>query len=406
MSSEPNQVYYCTKCQIETSLAKVCPKCHRKTTLQPVGAQNKIGGPRRKAGTPRGAVAGAAAAWRWWWLGGGVIALLLVGGGIWWVLEGRGSTPSKRSTQKPSSGHPFGPMATAGSSRVFGARPKGLRVAPPPPPRICGTGYRIRIEYRFPSDAGSAKARGAMAPRARPSPKRRRQRPERIAHRHDFLVTRQAKRLAYVPLEFEIRATVNGRTGTGLRLGRQGGLLPDPRTRRLRRLGPNDALEPGLRISDVIGRAQARLAPDPAGGLRIVGQRLSNRLVTGWVRTGIGLATFLLPRPPKPKARTFTDTRLPPKGLFAGVTALVRRFRRTPAPKGKPGQIVYQVDSPRVAMRRAQATVRVAGEVKAAPGEVLPRSARLTLTGLPGKKGGATAATIQLDNTGRRCNDK
>ena len=79
-------VYYCTQCQIETRLQKVCPKCHRRTTLVPVGAPKES---RQRAqmapSTPatrhrrlRLVIIATASA--------GVIGLSVLG---WWLLRGQ-----------------------------------------------------------------------------------------------------------------------------------------------------------------------------------------------------------------------------------------------------------------------------------------------------------------------------
>jgi len=252
------------------------------------------------------------------------------------------------------------------------------------------------------------KKKPGPAGKSSPRPAARPKGPEAVQHEHTFLLAQRRGHQTYVPLAFEIRITLGGRQVTALRLDHTGGLLPDRRTRRPRRLGYHDLLQPGLRISDLIGRVQADLAPRAGGGLKISRQRLQNRLVSQWLQTGLGLANFLHPRPPKPGARVFEDLRLPPDGLSIGTKSLVRRFRLGP-PK-KPGTtaalIHYRVDAPALSMRRAKSTTPVLGQVSLAPGEALPRKAELRLDRLPRKGGGTQQVTLRLDHLGQRCNDR
>lgn len=422
-ADNPDKVFYCTQCHIETTLAKVCPKCHRKTTLRPRthSIESPAGARRRPSSDQTPAVASAlGGSRRWIWILGGAAATVVVIGLAWWGLSrGRRDKPHK-ATQKVT--HSFG-SNTADPSRVFGAPRPGARVAPPPPPRICGVAYGASIRHQFHRPPKSAKGKaskpgkagmagkagmtGKPGPRKRPRPKPKG--PEAEEHLHAFLIAQRRGRQIYVPLAFEIRLTMGGRKVTALRLDRKGGILPDRRTRRQRRLGYHDSLSPGLRVSDLIGRALADVAPDPAGGLKVTRRRLKNRLVSMFLQTGLGLATFLRPRPPKPGTRVFEDRRLPPGTVTRGLKTLVRRFRLEP--KKSPGaagkQITYRVDAPALSRRRAKSTTPVRGHVSWVPGEPLPRSAELVLEKLPPRKGGGTqTVTLKLDHLGKRCNDK
>ncbi|MFH2005662.1 MAG: hypothetical protein ABI333_03635 [bacterium] len=406
-ASDQDRVYYCTQCRIETPFATVCPKCHRKGTLQPRGPGDGMpGSPRRRSSAALSSV-GPQRVRKWWIAGAGaalaLLALLTLG---WWLL-GRG--PSGR----PPSETRAGKQVSTAPPRVFGAQPKGIRTPPPPAPRLCGQGYHVSVTYRFTPrpPAPGPRPRPMSSRAAKPGPPRKntagQKHPELMEHHHSFLIARGLTgRLSYVPLELKVQITVDGKTGTGLAIGRNGGLLPDPRTRRLRRLGFHDNLQPGLRISDLIGRAQADVTPAARGGLVVARQRHRNRLVTSWVRTGIELATFLHPQPAK-DAPVFTDTRIPPQGVLPGLKALVRRFRRQAPAKPAPpaGMVTYRVDSPQGAMRRAKSTTPVTGEVVLHAGEPLPSKAVLTIDGVP-ERGGTQKVTIRLEHTGKRCSDE
>ncbi len=417
-SDSTDKSYYCTQCHIETTLSPVCPKCHRKTTLRPRGqSSGSEGGQRRRASSTQLQAVGGGP--RWLWYLGGLLAAGAVIGLVWWVLARPRRDPAKKKKTSPAATRSFGPPAMT-SDRVFGAPRPGSKVAPPPPPRICGTSYRVTIHYRFPRTAAPASMKPGMKPASKSSmkpssktgkkaPARARPKgPESVEHTHLFLLAKQRGRRTYVPLAFEIRVTAKGRTFTGLKLDRNGGLLPDRRTRRPRRLGYHDSLQPGLRISDLIGRVQADLATDPAGGLKITRQRLKNRLVSQWLQTGIGLAGFLQPRPPKKGARLFEDRRLPPGGIIPGLKVLVRRFRLLPPTKkvAKPAQTTYRVDAPVLTMRRAKSTTPVKGQVTLVGSEALPRKAELTLEKIPRKGGGTQTVTLRLVHLGQRCNDR
>jgi len=423
-SDSPDKTYYCTQCQIETTMGKVCPKCHRKTTLrrrdQPI--DNREGGGRREVSSA--SVAAHRGPARWVWVLGGAAATAALLGAIWWAFA-RGPNRQASPRTATSAARESGSASPETSSRVFGAPRPGARVAPPGPPKICGQAYRASIHYRFapsskpttgkatraPKPRKAAKAGRTPKPRTsprRPAPPPSRKGPETLQQRHTFLVARRRGGRIYVPLAFEIRVTLGGRTVTALKLDRSGGILPDRRTRRPRRLGYHDSLQPGLRVSDLIGRVQADLVPEPRGGLRITRQRLRNRMVSQWLQVGLGLASFLHPRAPKAGARAFEDRRLPPGGIAEGLKSLVRRFRRRRAKKpGAAGaSVTYDVDSPRLSMRRAKSTTPARGQVSLAPGDPLPRKAELRLDHLPRKGGGTQTITLRLDHLGPRCNDK
>lgn len=405
----PDKTYYCTKCRIETSLARVCPKCHRKTTLRTreQSSDDHRGTRRRASATATGTP--ATAPWpRWVWPVGGAAAAAALVALIWWGVAhwGRQTGPQKTDTKPPGS---RGPAAAMTSSRVFGAPRPGRRLAPQGPPRICGMAYRVSILSRFAAPPDPAKKKGTGPTPKRAAPRPQPKGPDALEHRHSFLVAKSRGRMTYVPLAFEVRITFQGRTVTALKMDRTGGLIPDRRNpRQPRRLGYHDSLQPGLRISDLIGRVGADLSLAPRGGLKVTGQRLKNRLVSQWLQTAIDLTRFLHPRSPTQGARIFEDRRLPPGVVATGLKNLVRRFRLQPAKK--PGStdalITYGVDAPPRSMRRAHSTTPVKGQVVLSPAEPLPRKAELRLDNVSRKGGGTQTITVRLDSVGQRCNDK
>jgi hypothetical protein len=269
--------------------------------------------------------------------------------------------------------------------------------------------YRVSILSRFAAAPVPAKKPGTGPAPKRAAPRPQPKGPDALEHRHSFLVAKSRGRLTYVPLAFEVRITFQGRTVTGLKLDRTGGLVPDRKNpRQPRRLGYHDSLQPGLRISDLIGRVGADLSIDPRGGLKVTRQRLKNRLVSQWLQTAIDLTRFLHPRPPTKGARIFEDRRLPPGVVAAQLKNLVRRFRLQPAKK--PGTadalITYGVDAPARSMRRAHSLTPVQGQVVLSPAEPLPRKAELRLDKVRRKGGGTQTITLRLDSMGRRCNNK
>lgn len=408
-----DKTYYCTQCHIETTLARVCPKCHRKTTLRPRGqSSGEAGRPRRRASSAQVATVGGSRSWLW--LAGGGLAALALGSLIWWSLTRRSDNAPPKGTHAVAT-PPHTPAASG--NRVFGAPRPGRRLAPPPPPRICGTAYRATLRFRF--DAPKAAPKPALkktaskaaqkSARPRPAPPTGRKGPEALEHRQTFLLARRSGGWTWAVLSYEVRITLGGRTLTGLKLDRTGGVLPDPRTRRPRRLGFHDTLQPGLRVSDLIGRGHADLVAAAAGGVKVKTLRLRNQLVAQWLTSSIGLADFLRPRPPKANARVFEDRRLPNPGLTAGhkLEALVRRFRLQPTQQPAPaGAVTYLVDAPALTRRRAKSTTPVQGKITLIPAEPLPRVAELVLGKLPRKGGGTQTVTLSLSHLGKRCNDK
>ncbi len=393
-ADRPDKTYYCTQCRIETSLARVCPKCHRKTTLRLRDqSPDTTGGARRRA-----SVTGATTAnpWpHWVWLLGGAVATAALVAGIWWGFAHWRHRPTGKTTGAAKTGT-LSPAATGDTDRIFGAPSPGTRVAPQGPPRICGAAYRVSVHYRFATEPPKAKA----------LPKAKKPVPQALEHLHSFLVNKRRDKWTWVPMAYEVKITVDGHTVTGLKLDHTGGYLPDRRSRRPRRLGYHDSLQPGLRISDLIGRIGADLLPDPRGGLKVTRQRLKNPLVSQWLQTSIHLTRFLHPHPPGKGARVFEDRRLPPTTLIPGLKNLVRRFRLQPGKKPGTAQTAttYRIDAPARVMRRAHSSTPVQGQVVVAPGEPLPKKAMLRLDKVPRKGGGTQTVTLRLDHLGRRCN--
>ncbi len=96
-ADHPDTTYYCTQCRIETSLARVCPKCHRKTTLRQENQHSGgTGGVRRR--TSANEESGAPPRPLWLWLLGGAMATAALVAVVWWGIARWRDSPVPKLT--------------------------------------------------------------------------------------------------------------------------------------------------------------------------------------------------------------------------------------------------------------------------------------------------------------------
>jgi hypothetical protein len=388
MSSSDRVTSYCTVCRVEVPHGAVCPRCHRKATLVPQGtaaANPANAGDRRAARSSASLPVAGQRRPRWpglVLLGGLVVAGIAIAVASW-----------PRTPRDAPTG-PAGPAAPAEAPRVFGADPPRARPPVPPAPRRCGARLRLSVTSRFQAEAPSAMAAPPAADAG--AAKVAGPRPTALTRTSDVILSPEpGGGLAVIPLSLTQEVVVEGRTVPVVKLDRTGADLPDPRTRKRVRRGPDDLLAPGLRLAELVGRVQAVLGDDADGGLRVLRYAHESPLVKAWVGEDATILDFLRPRPPRPDAATFEDRRpLPAQGTGAA-TPLVRRFRRASTP-GEPER--FEIDSPRGAIPEAKGAITL-------DRNRLPAEGSLILTPVQQPDGRTGSVTYRIESPGEGCTE-
>ncbi|MDX9999810.1 MAG: hypothetical protein RBU30_00800 [Polyangia bacterium] len=441
-------VYFCTHCQVETALARVCPRCHRRGTLVPREPGAEASGVAARAKASARGPESAPRQGKGWnrrdpggrlrrygpWLGLGALGVVLGLGALYFAFGSRGDPGERGGGAGQESPPPRASSSSPDAGRHFGASRPGQAPPPAQAPRRCGEKLELRVEVLFVEDQNAspppasgetmAPSSSSRSPAARPtSPPAARPgappQPEASVTLHRFLLAGALPKLEWVLLEVKQSIRIGGKEVPFLQLGPEGAILLDPRKRKLVRHGPEESFAPGLRPSDLVGQPLALLGRAPSGVLVMERGLRSEPLAQNLVGDPLSLVAWLtpeLPAPATPRPRRLVDSRPMPKGLLPSLSEPRRELRLDPKAKPGDGRRYLVEGSARVtggeggtkgrgASAAAAASLRrFQGEVEYGIDALVPSLAKLRVSGpIPGKPP-VRELILELRSLGQACN--